>query len=110
MTNAPSDLRLEQIPVSLRSTSQWVAWRYITRDGKQTKAPVSPHDGSLADSTSGKTWGTFDEAIAVARKILLLQASGLSLRLMIRTVESISTIASMPMVKSSHGHSIYWQS
>ncbi len=63
MTNAPSNLKLEQIPLSLRSTPQWVAWRYINRDGKQTKAPVSPHDGSLADSTSGKTWGTFYEAV-----------------------------------------------
>jgi len=63
MTNVPSSLKLEQIPLSLRSTPQWVAWRYITRDGKQTKAPVSPHDGSLADSTSPKTWGTFDDAV-----------------------------------------------
>jgi putative DNA primase/helicase len=63
MTNAPSNLKLEQIPLSLRSTPQWVAWRYITRNSKQTKAPVSPHDGSLADSTSGKTWGTFDNAV-----------------------------------------------
>ncbi len=63
MTNTPSNLKLEQIPLSLRSTPQWVAWRYITRDGKQTKAPVSPHDGSLADSTSPKTWGTFDDAV-----------------------------------------------
>ena len=63
MTNAPSNLKLEQIPLSLRSTPQWVTWRYITRDGKKTKAPVSPHDGSLADSTSPKTWGTFDDAV-----------------------------------------------
>ena len=68
MTNAPSNLKLEQIPLSLRSTPQWVAWRYITRDGKQTKAPVSPHDGSLADSTSGKTWGTFDDAVEACRE------------------------------------------
>ncbi|MFN9981072.1 MAG: hypothetical protein ACK53Y_14195 [bacterium] len=31
-----SYLTLEQIPASLRSTPQWVAWRYITRDGKAT--------------------------------------------------------------------------
>ena len=63
-----SYLTLEQIPASLRSTPQWVAWRYITRDGKQTKAPVSPHDGSLADSTSGKTWGTFEQALAACKR------------------------------------------
>ena len=68
MTNAPPNLNLEQIPTSLRSTPQWVAWRYITRDGKQTKAPVSPHDGSLADSTSENTWGSFDQAVDACRK------------------------------------------
>ncbi|MCY2974648.1 MAG: hypothetical protein NTW52_08285 [Planctomycetota bacterium] len=68
MTNAPSNIKLEHIPQSLRLTPQWVAWRYITRDGKRTKAPVSPHDGSLADSTSNSTWGTFDQAIESCRK------------------------------------------
>ena len=68
MTDISSNIKLEQIPQSLRSLSQWVAWRYITRDGKQTKAPVSPHDGSLADSTSEKTWGSFDQAVEACRK------------------------------------------
>lgn len=76
MTNAPSNLRFEHIPVLLRTTPQWVAWRYITRDGKQTKAPVSPHDGSLADSTSKTTWGTFDEAIEACRRDKLLAGIG----------------------------------
>ena len=76
MTNAPSNLKLEQIPLALRSTPQWVAWRYITRDGKQTKAPVSPHDGSLADSTSGKTWGTFDDAVEACRDDISLAGVG----------------------------------
>ncbi len=67
MTTAPANIRFGQVPVSLRETPQWVAWRYITRDGKQTKAPVSPHDGSLADSTSIKTWGTFEQAIRACR-------------------------------------------
>ena len=64
MTNTPVPFKIESIPVALRSLPQWVAWRYITRDGKQTKAPVSPHDGSLADSTSSLTWGTFEQAVA----------------------------------------------
>jgi putative DNA primase/helicase len=68
MTNVPSNTKLDHIPLSLRSTPQWVAWRYITRDGKQTKAPVSPHDGSLADSTSGNTWGTFEDAVEACQR------------------------------------------
>ncbi|MFO0086629.1 MAG: hypothetical protein ACK52L_12220, partial [Pirellula sp.] len=71
-----SYLTLEQIPASLRSTPQWVAWRYITRDGKQTKAPVSPHDGSLADSTSGNTWGTFEDAVEACQSDCSLAGIG----------------------------------
>ncbi|MFN9421523.1 MAG: phage/plasmid primase, P4 family [Pirellula sp.] len=71
-----SYLTLEQIPTSLRSTPQWVAWRYITRDGKQTTAPVSPHDGSLADSTSGNTWGTFADAVEACQSECSLAGIG----------------------------------
>jgi hypothetical protein len=46
---------------------QWVVWRNVTRDGKPTKVPVSPHDGVLADSTANVTWGTFDQAIQACR-------------------------------------------
>lgn len=67
MTTHPPNLTLDHIPQSLRALPQWVAWRYITRDGKQTKAPVSPHDGSLADSTSHSSWGAMEQAIEACR-------------------------------------------
>jgi len=50
-------------PACLRERNQWVAWRYLERDGKTTKVPVDPRTGCLADSTSATTWGTFQEAI-----------------------------------------------
>ena len=52
---ARSVAAVDNIPDSLRATPQWVCWRYITRDGKRTKAPVNPHDGDFADSTSRAT-------------------------------------------------------
>jgi hypothetical protein len=67
MTNLPTGLALDRIPVSLRTCPQWVGWRYITRGGKQTKAPVSPLGSGLADSTSADTWGTFDQAVAACQ-------------------------------------------
>ena len=50
------------IPACLRDRPQWVAWRYIERDGKQTKAPVNALTGGLADSTDPSTWTTFSQA------------------------------------------------
>jgi len=51
-------------PAGARDSPQWVAWKYIERDGKPTKSPINPHTGEFASSTDASTWGTFDEAIA----------------------------------------------
>ena len=62
------DLIAENTPACLRERRQWVAWRYIERDGKQTKAPVNPHTGGLADSTDSASWGTFEQASEACRQ------------------------------------------
>jgi len=62
------DLIAENTPACLRERRQWVAWKYIERDGKQTKAPVNPHSGGLADSTDSSTWGTFQQATDACRQ------------------------------------------
>ncbi|XZE35815.1 phage/plasmid primase, P4 family [Pirellulaceae bacterium SH501] len=54
-------------PGCIRDRKQWVAWKYVERGGKPTKAPINPHNGSLASSTDPSTWGTFPEAIAACR-------------------------------------------
>jgi len=59
----PPDVIADHIPASLRALSQWVGWRYVERDGKQTKCPVNPTTGTPADSTDPATWTTFDEAL-----------------------------------------------
>ena len=57
----------DNAPDCIRKLPQWVAWKYVDRDGKPTKAPVNPHTGSLAKSTEPDTWGTFDEAISACQ-------------------------------------------
>jgi len=59
---------LDAIPGLLRGPPQWVAWKYVDRDGKPTKCPVNPKTGGPADSTDPATWATFDEAMAAYQK------------------------------------------
>ncbi|MBA3387759.1 MAG: hypothetical protein H0U02_00130 [Rubrobacter sp.] len=44
---------------------QFVCWRKEERNGEVTKVPYSIH-GGRASSTNPKTWGPFDEAVAVS--------------------------------------------
>jgi len=54
----------------LRTHRQWVAWRLLTRPGatKPTKPPVNPHNGLGASHSDPKTWGTFEQADACAKR------------------------------------------
>lgn len=64
MTKSPVRFNIDSMPIDLRNLPQWVAWRYITRDGKPTKVPISSIDGSMADYTLRSHWGTFEQAVA----------------------------------------------
>lgn len=50
-----------QVPEALRQRRQWVLWRTVDRDGKQTKVPYRT-DGQFAKSTESCTWTDFEEA------------------------------------------------
>ncbi len=63
-------------PVCIRERNQWVAWKYVERGGKPTKAPINPDNGSLASSTDAATWGTFSEAIEACRRNASLAGVG----------------------------------
>lgn len=56
------------VPLCLRERRQWVCWKYILRDGKQTKCPMCANGPGEASSTAPATWGTFDEAIAACKE------------------------------------------
>lgn len=64
MTKSPVRFNIDSMPIDLRNLPQWVAWRYIIRDGKPTKVPISSIDGSMADYTLRSHWGTFEQAVA----------------------------------------------
>jgi hypothetical protein len=56
-------VKLTNIPEGLRQYKQWVAWKYKqTDDGKVTKVPVNPHNGSNSLTNVPASWGTFGEA------------------------------------------------
>ena len=52
----------DSIPESLRARDQWICWREQDRDGKPTKVPVEPTDGSYASATDPETWHSFETA------------------------------------------------
>lgn len=54
------------IPAELKQHPNWIVWRSIIRDGKATKMPFDPKNGSPAKSNDPKTWGTFQQAIDTA--------------------------------------------
>jgi hypothetical protein len=61
---------LPDIPAlnELKARRQWVAWRYLERDGNLTKPPVNPHNGYPASHSDPATWGTYEEATKCARE------------------------------------------
>lgn len=51
------------IPDCLKARAQWVCWRKIERDGKQTKIQINPATGSNVKTDDPSTWCSFDEAV-----------------------------------------------
>ncbi|NJL06351.1 MAG: DUF3987 domain-containing protein [Chloroflexaceae bacterium] len=47
------------IPDELKARDQWVLWRYVARNGKQTKVPYQC-SGTAAKSSDPETWAPFD--------------------------------------------------
>ena len=65
----------QNIPAELTALSQWVCWRYETRDGKPTKPPIqAKSNGKLlyAKSNNPATWSSFDDAVAAMQRLGLV--------------------------------------
>jgi predicted P-loop ATPase len=75
---------MEESPVSafrlLAGKPRWVAWRYESRGGKETKVPHAP-DGKKAKADDPATWGTRSAAEARAAKIVNGQGGGIGFQL-----------------------------
>lgn len=57
-----TELPVENIPQCLRDRPQWVCWKYVQRDGKQTKVPVNARYGWNASAIDPQTWSAFKTA------------------------------------------------
>lgn len=55
-------LYTDNVPQELKALPQWVCWRYVTRDGKRTKMPISAKTGGPASTTDATTWASFGDA------------------------------------------------
>jgi hypothetical protein len=53
---------------TLQALRQWLCWRWAERDGRKTKIPMSPHNGLGASVTNPAHWGSYDQAMAQARR------------------------------------------
>lgn len=51
------------IPDELINLDRWCAWRYVERNGKQTKVPINAKNGGFAKSNDESTWSTYREAV-----------------------------------------------
>lgn len=63
-----AELVRRNVPPCLTNLPQWVCWKYVQRDGQDTKCPFDPKTGECASSTDPATWGTFAEALKAARR------------------------------------------
>lgn len=54
---------VHHVPKSLRDVPQWVCWKTVLRDGRETKAPVNPNTGEWAKTNDPSTWSDFEMAL-----------------------------------------------
>lgn len=54
---------LESLPEALKGWHQWVVWKRVERDGKETKVPYSARSGKPAKVTEPSTWSSFEEVL-----------------------------------------------
>lgn len=55
-------------PNELKRLPNWVGYRVITREGRETKVPMSPINGGFAESNNRVTWGTYEQAVESAER------------------------------------------
>lgn len=60
-------MSFQNFPKELRELRQWVVWKFVVRDGKQTKVPFQPN-GDHAKSDTPETWSSFDECVQAVNR------------------------------------------
>ncbi len=59
--------KFDNIPEEMRQLDRWVCWYLGIRNDKLTKIPINPHTGGQAMSNNPSTWGTYQQAIEIAK-------------------------------------------
>lgn len=59
-TQTLSQRLINNVPLELRRTPQWVLWRKVIREGQATKVPFQK-SGKAASSTDPTTWSRFED-------------------------------------------------
>jgi hypothetical protein len=57
---------LNDIPDVLKQRPNWVCWKALVRDGKETKVPFNAKTGAMAKADDPNTWTTFEQAMDAA--------------------------------------------
>lgn len=50
------------LPPAMTRLDQWIVWRVETRNGKETKIPVSPHTMDFGATDDPETWSSYEKA------------------------------------------------
>jgi len=60
-------MKYDHVPEELKERRQWIVWKLVNRDGRDTKIPFQPN-GVAARSDDPSTWSTFEDVVKVAHK------------------------------------------
>lgn len=58
---------LSEVPGLLKAIPNWVSWKAVNKDGKDTKEPFIPGTSNHASSTDPATWTDFQTAVSCTR-------------------------------------------
>jgi putative DNA primase/helicase len=62
IAQTPPSATYPAVPRYLKDRQQWVVWKYVDREGKQTKCPHNARTGNLASSNNPSDWSGIEIA------------------------------------------------
>ena len=62
------DIEVANIPACLTHTQQWVCWKYVVRNGIETKLPMDAKSLNAANVVDSASWCSFEKALATYQK------------------------------------------
>jgi len=56
------------LPSEMTKRDHWIVWKVDTRNGKETKIPISPHTRQFGKTDDPQTWATYEKASKLVNK------------------------------------------